>query len=113
MLQIPVTMRSPNPETPPFETIGYVPDASSPLAVTHDAAFDEAAGTWTPNAEWRITHLVTGFSLGPKRWPTRADAMAVLERCDLAFPAWSRATGKPGCVATAACAYKFRMALKC
>jgi len=100
----------PNDNIPPHETIGFVPFADSPLAVTPVSTWNAAFERWDDNHYWQITQRATGWNLGQRSWRTRDAAMAVLLRCDPTFAAWALATGAVDDAATIACRVKFRMA---
>src|SRR4051812_7330368 len=108
MIPTRVTVRSPDPELPPFEVDAWVPFEGSPLAVTrvciwesHNDGWKEAAAT-----RWIITHVPTGYNLGHREWTTKLKAFEALEACDPRFPAWAFATRDPDSAATKACKAK-------
>lgn len=110
MIEVQVTRRAYDPDVPPFQTTGFVPFKSSPLAVTRAASF---TGEWREiSGRWRITHRPTGYCLTDHEFDSFEEAMRVLNLCDPTFPAWPLALAQTGNVARDACRYKFRVAME-
>lgn len=110
MISVRVRIVSTQPGTPaPIEVDGFVPDVASPLAVTPVATW--SISSWTVHdGRWQITHRATGLNLGGREFDTREAAMAVLVRCEPAFPAWAAVKAGVADAAMMACRYKFRVA---
>lgn len=113
MIRQSVTMRAyPASGHPPHETVGFIPHATSPLAVTHVAVWSEIDKSWHERSNFLITHIPTGYHLDDKEFDTVDEAMAFLIALDPDFPAWPLANGhgKEHDPATMACFQKFRLA---
>lgn len=93
MHSIMLAIRSRDKALPVFNTVGYAPTVSCPLAIAKVVEHTKAKG-WRDTADgWMIVHISSGYQLGSYVADTQSEALALLVRCDPDFPGWRAVTG--------------------